>query len=36
MDKWRMTTTQTVVRISASAATIIAAAALVGAGWKWI
>lgn len=36
MDKWRMTTRQTVVRISASAATLVAAAALVGAGFKWV
>ena len=36
MNKWRMTTKQTVVRISASAATLVAAVALVGAGWKWV
>lgn len=35
MDKWR-TTRSTVVRISASAATLVAAAAIVGAGFKWI
>ena len=35
MDKWRILQNSTVVRGSASAATLVAAAALVGAGWKW-
>ncbi|MBC7291165.1 MAG: hypothetical protein H5T83_07500 [Actinotalea sp.] len=35
MDKWRTAKNSTIVRISASAATLIAAAATVGAGWKW-
>lgn len=36
MDKWRSTSRNTVIRISASAATLVAAAAIVGAGFKWI
>lgn len=36
MDKWRITKNSTVVRITASAGTLVAVAAIVGAGWKWI
>ena len=35
MDKWRMLENPTVARITVSAATLIAVAALVGAGYKW-
>lgn len=35
MDKWRTAKNSTIVRISASAATLVAVAATVGAGWKW-
>ena len=35
MDKWRMLENPTVARITVSAATLIAVAALVGAGSKW-
>ncbi len=35
MDKWRILQNSTVVRISVSAATLVAAAAVVGAGHKW-
>ncbi|MDT0165688.1 hypothetical protein [Cellulomonas carbonis] len=36
MDKWRNARTATIVRISASAGTLAAVAALVGAGYKWL
>jgi hypothetical protein len=36
MDKWRNVRNSTVVRITASAGTLVAVAALVGAGWKWL
>lgn len=36
MDKWRNARNSTVVRITASAGTLVAVAALVGAGWKWL
>lgn len=36
MDKWRNAKNSTIVRISASAATLVAVAATVGAGWKWL
>lgn len=35
MDKWTILSNSKVVRISASAATLVAVAATVGAGWKW-
>lgn len=35
MDKWTVFATSKVVRISASASTLVAVAAIVGAGWKW-
>ncbi len=35
MDKWTVFQNSRVVRISASASTLIAVAAIVGAGWKW-
>lgn len=35
MDKWRTAKNSTIVRISASAATLVAVAATVGAGYKW-
>lgn len=35
MDKWRNLKTNTIVRVSASAGTLVAVAALVGAGHKW-
>ncbi len=36
MNKWRIAKNSTIVRITASAGTIAAIAALAGAGWKWI
>lgn len=36
MDKWRSNSKNTIIRISASAATLVAAAAIVGAGYKWL
>jgi pheromone shutdown protein TraB len=35
MDKWNVFSSSRIVRISASASTLIAVAAIVGAGWKW-
>ncbi len=35
MDKWRDLKNSTLARVGASAGTLIAVAALVGAGWKW-
>jgi hypothetical protein len=35
MNKWRLLKNSTVVRITASTGTLIAVAALVGAGYKW-
>jgi hypothetical protein len=35
MDKWTVFSNNKVVRIAASAATVAAVAATVGAGWKW-
>jgi hypothetical protein len=36
MDKWRQTISSTALRITASSTTMVAVAALVGAGHKWI
>jgi len=36
MQKWTAFQKSTVVRVSASAGTIIAVAALAGAGFKWV
>jgi len=36
MDKWNILTNSKIVRISASASTLIAVAAIAGAGWKWV
>jgi hypothetical protein len=35
MDKWRILKNSTIVRCVASAGTLVAVAALAGAGWKW-
>ncbi len=35
MSKWTRFRTNTAVRVGASAGTLIAVAAVVGAGWKW-
>jgi len=35
MDKWSILKNSTAMRITASAGTLIAVAALVGAGFKW-
>jgi len=35
MDKWTIFNNSKVVRITASASTVVAVAALVGAGFKW-
>jgi hypothetical protein len=35
MDKWTIFSNSKVVRITASAGTLVAVATLVGAGWKW-
>ena len=35
MDKWTVFSNTKAVRITASAATLVAIAATVGAGWKW-
>jgi hypothetical protein len=35
MDKWTIFNNSKVVRITASAGTLVAVATLVGAGWKW-
>ena len=36
MQKWNAFQKSTVVRVVASSGTVIALAAIVGAGWKWI
>ena len=35
MDKWRSAKNSTIIRITASASTLVALAALAGAGFKW-
>ena len=35
MDKWTIFNNSKVVRITASASTVVAVTALVGAGFKW-
>ena len=35
MDKWRSAKNSTIIRITASASTLVALAALAGAGVKW-
>jgi len=35
MDKWRSVKNSTIIRVTASASTLVALAALVGAGYKW-
>ncbi len=35
MNKWNITQNSKVVRVAASASTLIAVAAIVGAGYKW-
>jgi hypothetical protein len=35
MDKWTIISNSKVVRISASATTLVAVATIAGAGWKW-
>lgn len=35
MDKWSILKNSKIVRITASAGTLVAVAALVGAGYKW-
>jgi hypothetical protein len=35
MDKWTILSNSKVVRVAASASTLIAVAAVAGAGWKW-
>ncbi len=35
MNKWTVLTSSRIVRITASASTLVAVAAIVGAGWKW-
>jgi hypothetical protein len=35
MDKWTVVNNSKVVRVTASAATVVAVATVVGAGWKW-
>lgn len=35
MSKWRIAKNSTIVRITASAGTLVAVAAIVGAGFKW-
>ncbi len=35
MDKWTVFQNSRIVRITASASTLVAVATLVGAGWKW-
>ena len=36
MDKWRIAKNSTIIRIIASTGTLVAVAALAGAGWKWV
>ncbi|GIG53391.1 hypothetical protein Dac01nite_01430 [Demequina activiva] len=35
MDKWKIMSNSRVVRATAGASTLVAAAVVVGAGWKW-
>ncbi len=35
MNKWTVLSSSRIVRITASASTLVAVAAIVGAGWKW-
>jgi|GEM_PF-1112467 len=35
MDKWTILSNSKVVRVSASATTLVAVATIAGAGWKW-
>ena len=35
MDKWTILSNSKVARIAASATTLVAVAAIAGAGWKW-
>ena len=35
MDKWTILSNSKVVRVAASSTTLIAVAAIAGAGWKW-
>jgi hypothetical protein len=35
MDKWRILKKSMIVRYATSAGTLVAIAAVVGAGWKW-
>ena len=35
MDKWKIMSNSTVVRVAAGAGTLVATAVVVGAGWKW-
>mgnify|MGYP000845960598 CR=1 FL=1 len=35
MDKWKIVAESKIARVGASAATLIAVATVVGAGWKW-
>jgi hypothetical protein len=35
MNKWTVVASSRIVRITASASTLVAIAAVVGAGWKW-
>lgn len=35
MNKWKIFKDSKVTRLTASAGTILAVAAIVGAGWKW-
>jgi len=36
MDKWTILSNSKVVRITASAATLVAVATIAGAGYKWV
>jgi len=36
MDKWTIFSNSKVVRVAASASTLVAVAAIAGAGWKWV
>jgi hypothetical protein len=36
MKKWNILQNSTAVRVTASAGTLVAVAAIVGAGWKWL
>ncbi len=35
MDKWTFNSSSKIARIAVSASTLVAVAAVVGAGWKW-